>query len=174
MNLPPNFKILLKKEDIEEKIKLIANEINYDYQGKIPILICVLKGAFIFMSNLIHHLTIDIEVDFIELSSYGNITKSSGKIKILKWLSLNIKDKDIIIIEDIIDTGITIHYLIKSLKKENPSSIKICSLTSKQSRRIKEIKIDYLGFEITNRFIVGYGLDYQEKYRNLSEIYYIK
>lgn len=166
--------ILIHKKEIKNTIKIIAKKINNDYKGRFPVLICVLKGGFIFMADLIRYLSIEVEIDFVELSSYGADVKSSQKVKINKWLSSSIKDRDVLIIEDVVDTGITLEFLLERLKKEKPSSLKLCSLTSKVSRRKKAINIDYLGFDIPDKFIVGYGLDLNEKYRNLPEIYFLK
>ena len=166
--------ILIHKKEIKNTIKIIAKKINNDYKGRFPVLICVLKGGFIFMADLIRYLSIEVEIDFVELSSYGADVKSSQKVKINKWLSSSIKDRDVLIIEDVVDTGITLEFLLERLKKEKPSSLKLCSLTSKVSRREKVINIDYLGFDIPDKFIVGYGLDLNEKYRNLPEIYFLK
>ena len=166
--------ILIHKKEIKNTIKIIAKKINNDYKGRFPVLICVLKGGFIFMADLIRYLSIEVEIDFVELSSYGSDVKSSQKVKINKWLSSSIKDRDVLIIEDVVDTGITLEFLLERLKKEKPSSLKLCSLTSKVSRRKKAINIDYLGFDIPDKFIVGYGLDLNEKYRNLPEIYFLK
>ena len=174
MDYHKELSILIHKKEIKNIIKIIAKKINNDYKGRFPVLICVLKGGFIFMADLIRYLSIEVEIDFVELSSYGADVKSSQKVKINKWLSSSIKDRDVLIIEDVVDTGITLEFLLERLKKEKPSSLKLCSLTSKVSRREKVINIDYLGFDIPDKFIVGYGLDLNEKYRNLPEIYFLK
>jgi len=169
-----DLKLLIEEQKIHEKVKDLAKNISVDYKGKKPILIAVLKGSFMFLADLIRELTIDIELEFIELSSYGNSTESSGEVKVIKWLTKEINNHDIILIEDIVDTGLTVSTLLKKLEDHNPSSIKVCSLTSKPARREIEVPIHYLGFKVPNKFIIGYGIDYNEKYRNLPEIYYLK
>jgi hypoxanthine phosphoribosyltransferase len=171
---PKDLKLLLSKEEIEDKIKTIAKEINKDYKDKKPLLIGILKGSFVFMADLIRHLSIGVEISFAELSSYYDSTKSTGEVEFIKEVGKNITQRDIIIIEDIIDTGITLSTYIKHLEEKNPSSIKVCTLTSKPARRKKKVKIDYLGFEIPDKFIVGYGIDYNEQYRNLPALYYLE
>jgi len=166
-----NLKLLKSKKEIAAAVEQLAKKINKDYQHSVPLLIGVLKGSFVFIADLIRKLSINLEISFVELSSYENSRESSGDVKFVKGLDIDIKNRDVLIVEDIIDTGITITSLLNYLEKKNPSSIRICSLTSKPSRRKKEIKIDYLGFKVPNKFIVGYGLDYKEKYRNLPEIY---
>ena len=163
-------KFLLRKEDIERKVEELAKEIKREYEGKNPILIGVLKGSFIFLSDLIRRLDFPLEVDFVEVSSYGMGKESSGKIRVRKGIRSDIKNRHVLIVEDIVDTGLTTKYLIESLKKKKPASIKLCSLLSKPSRRKVHVDIDFLGFEIPDKFVVGYGLDFAEKYRNLPYI----
>ena len=163
-------KFLLRKEDIERKVEELAKEIKREYEGKNPILIGVLKGSFIFLSDLIRRLDFPLEVDFVEVSSYGMGKESSGKIRVRKGIRSDIKNRHVLIVEDIVDTGLTTKYLIDSLKKKKPASIKLCSLLSKPSRRKVHVDIDFLGFEVPDKFIVGYGLDFAEKYRNLPYI----
>ena len=163
-------KFLLRKEDIERKVEELAKEIKREYEGKNPILIGVLKGSFIFLSDLIRRLDFPLEVDFVEVSSYGMGKGSSGKIRVRKGIRSDIKNRHVLIVEDIVDTGLTTKYLIESLKKKKPASIKLCSLLSKPSRRKVHVDIDFLGFEIPDKFVVGYGLDFAEKYRNLPYI----
>jgi hypoxanthine phosphoribosyltransferase len=175
INLDDNLKILINKEEITSEIKRLAKEISEDYKNKDLVIIGVLKGAFMFLSDLIREINLIMEIDFIELSSYeGKRTESSGEVSIVKHISKDIKKRDILIVEDIVDTGLTISFLREHLKKDEPDSIKVCSLTSKTARREKTVVIDYLGFEVPNKFIVGYGIDYDEKYRNLPEIYYLE
>jgi len=152
----------------------LAKEINRAYQGTTPILIAILKGSFMFLADLIRQLSIDIEIEFIELSSYGSSTQSSGGVKVIKWLTIDIENRHILLIEDIVDTGLTLSTILEKVKKYNPASLKVCSLTSKPARREIKVPIHYLGFEVPNKFIVGYGIDYSEFYRNLPEIYYIE
>lgn len=166
--------LLKTKRDIEGAIRRLADQINSDYTDSTPLLIGVLKGTFIFMADLVRELTIDLEIDFIELCSYEDGTESSKNVKTIKGLNTNIKNRDIIIVEDIVDTGLTMDSLITQLEENNPSSIKVCALTSKPSRRVVDISIDYLGFEVENVFLVGYGLDFNQKYRNFPELYYLE
>ncbi|MEJ2248849.1 MAG: hypoxanthine phosphoribosyltransferase [Candidatus Lokiarchaeota archaeon] len=174
MKVPNEFKILITKKEIKESVRKISQEINTDFKDKEVLLIGILKGSFIFMADLIRNLNIANEIDFIELSSYGDRVKSSGEIDVIQGLKKDLKNKNVIIVEDIIDTGYTTSFLLDYLEEKRPHSIKLCALTSKSSRRKKEVHVDYLGFEIPNRFIVGYGLDYKEKYRNLPDIYYVE
>jgi len=174
MKSQPNLKILITKRQIKKKIKQLAKEISRDYKGKIPLLIAVLKGSFMFLADLVRELSIDIEIEFIELSSYGDSTESSGEVRVIKWLKKKIENRDILLIEDIVDTGLTLSTLLNKIKKNDPSSLKICCLTSKPARREIDVPIDYLGFEVPNKFIVGYGIDYDEIYRNLPEIYFLE
>ncbi len=171
MNKQINLKLFKSKKEISVTVSQLAKKINKDYQNKIPLLIGVLKGSFVFIADLIRQLLINIEICFVELSSYENDTKTSGDVKFIKGLDINIENRDLLIVEDIIDTGITITSLLNYLEKRNPSSIRLCALTSKPSRRKRKVQIDYLGFTVPNKFIVGYGLDYKEKYRNLPEMY---
>ncbi len=174
MTLPSNLKLLKTEEEIEATIGRLAKEINRDYADLTPILVGVLRGTFIFMADLVRHLTIDMEIDFIELRSYGEGTESSKNVQTIKGLNTSVKERNIVIIEDIVDTGLTINSLITKLNQNNPSSIKVCALTSKPSRRVVKVDIDYLGFEVPDVFLVGYGLDFNQKYRNLPELYYLE
>jgi len=160
---------LIKEEDIKKKIKELGKEINRDYKNKNPILIGVLKGAFIFMADLLRELEIPVEIDFLGISSYEG-KRSSGIVRITQDLSLNIEGRDVILIEDIIDTGRTIEYILKNLKTRNPSSIAVCTLLNKKESRIVEVPLTYVGFNIPSVFVVGYGLDYENRYRNLRDI----
>lgn len=167
-------KELFSKEEINNKIEKLANEINRTYQGKEVLIIGILKGAFIFMADLVRKLDLKTEIDFVELSSYGPKKESSGEVKMVKGLNTEIRNKDLLIVEDIIDTGTTMAYFLDYLKEKDPKSIKLCALTDKPARRKVEISIDFLGFTVPNKFIVGYGIDYHQNYRNLSEIYYVE
>ncbi|MBD3227325.1 MAG: hypoxanthine phosphoribosyltransferase [Candidatus Lokiarchaeota archaeon] len=168
------FKKIIDKKEIEEKIIELADEINDTYKDRQLLLIGVLKGSFIFLADLIRELDLKTEVDFVELSSYGSEKESSGKINMVKGLSIEIKGKDVLIVEDIIDTGNTMAFLLDFLKSKNPKSVRICALTDKPSRREVEVPIDFLGFIVPNKFIVGYGIDYDQKYRNLKSIFYVE
>jgi len=164
-------KILIDKEQIATAVTRIAFEITSDYQGKHPILICVLKGSFIFMADLVRQLKLDIETDFVQIASYYSDKKSSGNITLIHDIRKTITGRDVLIIEDIVDTGLSISFLLAHLKKKKPASLKLCTLTEKPSRRQIYVPIDYLGFTLPNNFVVGYGLDLNEKYRYLPDIY---
>ena len=165
---------VLTKEQIEEKIIETAGRISEDYKGSDLVLIGVLKGSFMFLSDLAKQISIPVKIDFIGASSYGSDTKSSGTVKITKEVSMDIKDKDILIVEDIVDSGITLAYLVEHFKSYGAKSVKVCTLLNKHERRETNIKIDYFCHEINEGFLVGYGLDYNEEYRNLPEIYHLK
>jgi len=167
-------RILLTEEDIQQKIKELANIISEDYKGKKPIMICILKGAAIFMTNLITKISIPLEIDFLSVSSYGKSTTSSGVVKIRKDIDSDINKRHIIIVEDILDSGLTLKYIGEYLLKHNPLSIRTCVLLDKPKAHKTKIKIDYIGFEVGNEFLVGFGLDYAEKYRNLPYIGILK
>jgi len=170
MNSQPKLHILFTRHEIEATVKRLAAEISQDYHGKHPVLIGILKGSFMFMADLIRRLDLPLEVEFIRLSSYGRGKVSLGKIKVVQGLLSPIKDRDVIVIEDIVDTGLTIAFLLDYLRKKKPASLKLCALTDKPSRRQVPVNIDYLGLTVPNKFIVGYGLDWDEKFRNLSDI----
>ncbi|MCS7249947.1 MAG: hypoxanthine phosphoribosyltransferase [candidate division WOR-3 bacterium] len=165
---------LIPEEDIKNKVKELADRISKDYLNKELILIGILKGAFVFLADLMRNLTIPSSCDFIKVSSYGKSTESSGIVKIVADISMPIEDKDILLVEDIVDTGLTLQYLINHLSLKKPKSIKICALLDKPERHKIEIPIDYLGFTIPNKFVVGYGIDYDEKFRYLPYIGYIE
>ena len=162
--------ILITEEQIQERVSDLGLELTADYRGKSPLLIGILRGAAIFHADLIRRVDLRLSVDFISLSSYGAATRSSGQVQLIKDLESSIEGMDVILVEDIIDTGLTIKYLLRNLGSRGPSSIKICSLLSKPSRREVEVPIDYIGFEIPDEFVVGYGLDFNQKYRNLPYI----
>lgn len=166
--------VLISKEQLEVRLKELGSEISKDYEGKELLLIGVLKGSFIFLADLMRNIDIPVEVDFMAVSSYGNSTKSSGVVRILKDLDSNIEGKDIIVAEDIIDTGLTLSYLIGNLKSRGARSVSVCTLLDKPERRKVDVETKYKGFDIPDKFIVGYGLDYAQKYRNLDQIYILK
>lgn len=166
--------VLFTKEEIEEKVAELGRILAKDYVDKRPLLICVLKGALIFMADLVRAMSIPLEVDFMAVSSYGISTKSSGVVRILKDLETGIEGRHVLIVEDIIDTGLTLRYLVDNLKSRKPVSIKVCTLLDKVSRRRVELEPDYCGFEIPDKFVVGYGLDFSETYRNLPFIGVLK
>ena len=163
-------KILVSNAEIAKRAEEIAAQINADYKGKPILVVGILRGASIFLADIFKRLEGDVELDFMSLSSYGNGTNSSGEVKMIKDLSEPVDGKNVLIIEDIIDTGITLSYLIKVLEARNPESIKLCALLDKPSSRKVELKGDYIGFEIPDEYVVGYGLDYAEKYRNLPDV----
>jgi len=170
MKSEPKPKILFSRKEIAAAVKRLAAEINRDYRGKNPLLIGILKGSFIFMADLVRLLVFPLEVDFIRLSSYGSGRESSGKIKVVPGLSTPVKGRDVLVIEDIVDTGLTVAFLLDYLRKKRPSSLNLCALMDKPSRRRVPLTIDYLGFTVPNKFLVGYGLDWDEKFRNLPDI----
>jgi hypoxanthine phosphoribosyltransferase len=163
--------LFISYERIEEAVKSIALRIDNDYKGKNPILIGVLNGAFVFLSDLIRNLSIDCEIDFLKLSSYGNEKISSGDVTILKELNCDPSGRDVIIVEDIVDTGASVKFIKDLLDKENPSSVRFATLLYKSSKCNLEFAIDYKGFEIEDKYCVGYGMDWAQKYRNLKDIY---
>lgn len=167
-------KVLFSKEQIAERIKEIAKTIDNDYQDKRPIMVAILKGSVMFYVDLLREMQIHAEMDFMAISSYGNSTKSSGEVKMVKDLDRSIEGRDIIIVEDIVDTGYTLNYLKSTLKTRNPASIKVCTLLNKPARRIVDIEPDYCCFNVGDEFVVGYGLDYAQLYRNLPLIGVLK
>ncbi len=162
--------ILFSKKEIEDRICEMANQINQEYNNDEVILIGVLKGSFIFIADLIRKLNVKNNVDFISVSSYGDKTETSGVVRLIKDLDHDISGKNIIVIEDIVDTGLTLKYLVDLLEQREPKSIKICTLLNKVCRRRVELNIDYIGFDIDDYFVVGYGIDYAQKYRSLEYI----
>lgn len=166
--------VLFSKEQLSERIKQIAAQLDEDYKGKRPLMVAILKGSVMFFADLIREMHTDLEIDFMSISSYGNGVKSSGEVKMIKDLDGKIEGKDVIIVEDIVDSGYTMKYLKNLLEARNPSSIKICSLLDKPSRRETDVCVDYKGFEVGNEFVVGYGLDYASYYRNIPFIGILK
>jgi hypoxanthine phosphoribosyltransferase len=164
-------KILIDRDEIAKAVDRLASEISRDYRGKQPLLIGVLKGSFVFMADLIRQLDLPLELDFIRLSSYGTARESSGKVKVVHETKTHVKGRDVLVIEDIVDTGSTISFLLDYLNNKQPSSLKVCTLTDKPSRRRVQVPIDYRGFTVPNKFIVGYGLDCDQRFRNLPDIY---
>ena len=163
-------RVLLNEEEVDRRIKEIAEQINKDYEGKAVHLICILKGGVFFTCELAKRLTVPVTLDFMSVSSYGSGTESSGVVKIIKDLDEPLEGKDVLVVEDIIDSGRTLSYLIAILKKRNPASLKLCTLLDKPERRVKEVHVDYTCFNIPDEFVVGYGLDYAQRYRNLPFI----
>lgn len=162
--------VLISEEEVEEKVREIAARISKDYVGYQVHLICVLKGSVFFACELAKRITVPVTIDFMSVSSYGDDTKSSGVVKIVKDLDEPLEGKDVLIVEDIIDSGRTLSYLIDILKQRNPHSLKLCTLLDKPDRRVRNVNVDYTCFEIPDKFVVGYGLDFAQKYRNLPFI----
>ncbi len=165
---------ILSKEDIDKMVSALALQISTDYKGRMPVFIGVLKGAFVFLADLLRKLNMTAEVDFIRVSSYGPGTVSSGTITLTKELETDITGRDVLVVEDIIDTGLTLRFLIHYLQQFNPLSVRICTLIDKSENRKKKVDIDYAGYTDVQGFLVGYGLDYNERYRNLPGIYQLK
>lgn len=163
-------KVLLSEEEVDAKIKEIGEQISKDYAGRQVHLVCILKGGSFFMCELAKRITVPVSLDFMSVSSYGGETKSSGVVKIVKDLDEPLKGKDVIIIEDIVDSGHTLSYLMEMLNNREPASLKLCTLLDKPDRRVTDVHVDYTGFQIPDEFVVGYGLDYDQKYRNLPYI----
>jgi hypoxanthine phosphoribosyltransferase len=162
--------ILVSTEDLERRVSELGAEISRDYEGRDLVMIGVLKGAVLFIGDLMRELTVPCEIDFMAVSSYGSATDSSGVVRILKDLDSSIENRDVLLVEDIVDSGLTLHYLLKNLKARNPASLEVCALLTKPERRRIELPIRYVGFEIPNRFAIGYGLDHAQRYRNLRYV----
>jgi hypoxanthine phosphoribosyltransferase len=164
-------KVLFSREEIDRVVRGLAERISQDYQGKDLVVVCVLKGAFMFMADLVRHLKRPCVIDFIRLASYGSGTASSGTVTVVKDLETVIAGKDVLIVEDIVDTGITLDFLVRKLKEQKPSSLRVCALVDKKYRRKIEFTADYVGFDLDKGFILGYGIDFDEKARYLPDIY---
>jgi hypoxanthine phosphoribosyltransferase len=170
----PNIEVLLSAEQIQQRIKELGAAIAGDYVGRKPELICVLKGALVFMSDLIRAIDLDLSIDFIAVSSYGKGTRTTGEVRIIKDLDEPLAGRDIILVEDILDTGLTLSYLVNSFRARGATSVKIVTLLNKPERRKAQVEADYIGFTIPDKFVVGYGLDFAERYRNLPYIGVVK
>lgn len=166
--------VMISEKDIEAKIRIMADQISKDYAGKKVHLICILKGSVFFCCELAKRITVPVTIDFMQCSSYGDGTSTSGVVKITKDLDESIEDKDVIVVEDIIDSGRTLSYLLDLLSTRHPASLALCTLLDKPERRTHEVNVDYTGFQIPDEFVVGYGLDYAQKYRNLPFIGVVK
>ena len=162
--------VLLSEEEVDKKIQELGDQISKDYEGKEVHLVCVLKGGSFFMCELAKRITVPVSLDFMSVSSYGGDTKSSGIVKIVKDLDEPLAGKDVLVVEDIIDSGRTLSYLLEMLKDRKPASLKLCTLLDKPERRVVDVNIDYTAFQVPDEFVVGYGLDYDQKYRNLPYI----
>ena len=166
--------VLYTKEEIDARVKELGEQISRDYAGKDPVFVGILKGSFIFMADLVRAVSIPCSMDFMSVSSYGSGTQTTGAVKIIKDLSQDIEGKDVIMVEDILDSGNTLSYLLKILENRHPASIRLCTLLDKPERRVKPVEVHYTGFSIPDAFVVGYGLDYAERYRNLPYIGVLK
>jgi hypoxanthine phosphoribosyltransferase len=162
--------VLIDRETLAGRVAELGAEISADYEGRDLLLIGVLKGAVFFMADLMRHLTVPCEVDFMAISSYGDATDSSGIVRILKDLDINIEGRHVLVVEDIIDSGLTLSYLMRNLESREPESLEICALLTKPSRREIDVAVRWIGFEIPNKFVIGYGLDFAERYRNLPYV----
>ena len=170
MTDPAIGEILVQQDDLAHRIAELGEEISCDYEGRSLLLIGVLKGAIFFVSDLMRHLQGECEVDFMAVASYGSQTDSSGVVRILKDLDAPIEGRDVLIVEDIVDSGLTLSYLLRTLKARDPASLEVCALLTKPERRKVDLPIRYVGFEIPNRFVIGYGLDHEEQFRNLPYV----
>lgn len=169
--LKPPGNILLTEQQIQERIKQLGEQITVDYKDSVPLLVGVLKGAFIYMADLARSISLPVEFDFMAVSSYGNATKTSGVVRIVKDLDIDLSGRDVIVVEDIIDSGLTLNYLRKNLESRGPASLEICALLLRSGRQASELGLKYVGFEIPPDFVVGYGLDVAERYRNLPDLW---
>ena len=163
-------RVLLSEKEVDARISAIGEQISRDYAGRQVHLVCVLKGGSFFMCELAKRITVPVSIDFMSVSSYGGATKSSGVVKIVKDLDEPLKDKDVIVVEDIVDSGRTLSYLLELLQQRGPKSLALCTLLDKPDRRVIDVNVDYTGFEIPDKFVVGYGLDFNQRYRNLPYI----
>lgn len=166
--------VLLTEAEVDARIQAIGEQISRDYQGRQVHLICVLKGGSFFLCELAKRISVPVSLDFMSVSSYGSDTKSSGVVKIVKDLDESIKGKDVLVVEDIVDSGRTLSYLLEMLQDRGPASLRLCTLLDKPERRVVDVKVDYTGFQIPDEFVVGYGLDYDQRYRNLPYIGIVK
>lgn len=166
--------VLVSQEQLDQKVKELGEQISKDYAGKNLLMVSVLKGSVVFMADLMRAISVPCEIDFMSVSSYGRGTKTSGVVKIIKDLDISLEGRDMLIVEDILDSGLTLSYIKTILLERSPNSIKICTLLDKPERRKSDIKADYIGFNVPDEFVVGYGLDYDEKYRNLPYIGVLK
>jgi hypoxanthine phosphoribosyltransferase len=162
--------ILVQQDELAHRVRALAAEISGDYEAREPLLVCVLKGAVFFLSDLMRHLEVPCQVDFMAVASYGSQTETSGVVRILKDLEAPISGRDVVIVEDIVDSGLTLQYLLRALRAREPASLEVCALLTKPERRKVDLPIRYVGFEIPDRFAVGYGLDYGERFRNLPYV----
>ena len=170
MSSQAKLRVLVTRAEIESTVKKLAADVTRDYKDKSPILVGILKGSFMFMADLVRHLDFPLDIEFVRLSSYGSGQQTSGKVKMLQGLKLDVKDRHVLVVEDIVDTGITVAFFLDYLKERKPASVRLCALTDKPARHRVSVKIDYTGITVPDKFLVGYGLDCDEKYRNLPDI----
>lgn len=168
------FKVFITKEQIEARLALLGEELDRDFEGKKPIFIGVLNGAFIFLADIMRYVSIPCEVDFMKLSSYGDAKVSSGEVTQLKEIDAKLKGRHVILVEDIIDTGLSMKYMLEQMKENNPASVSVITLLHKKDATLHDVQIDYVGFEIPTKFVLGYGLDYAQEGRNLAQIYVLE
>jgi hypoxanthine phosphoribosyltransferase len=166
--------VLYTRQQIETTVKKLASEITHDYARKNPLLVGILKGSFMFMADLVRNLSFPLEIEFVRISSYGKNKQSSGKIAVVQGIHTRIKDRHVLVVEDIIDSGLSINYVLESLHRKKPASLKVCCLLDKAARRQVTVPIDYTGLTVPNKFLVGYGLDWAEQYRYLPDICYLE
>jgi hypoxanthine phosphoribosyltransferase len=166
--------VLITQDQLQKKVEELGQQITRDYQGRTMLLLCVLKGALMFMADLARAIDLPLEMDFMVVSSYGSATESSGVVRIVKDLEKPIAGKDVLLVEDIVDSGLTLHYLLDVLRTRSPASLRVCTLIDKVKERDKAVTPDYMGFQVADRFVVGYGLDYAQRYRNLPYIGILK
>ena len=162
--------VVVSTQDLQRRVAELGAEITADYQGRAPLLVGVLKGAIMFMADLAREIALPVEFDFMAVSSYGSATRTSGVVRIVKDLEIDLTDRDVLIVEDIVDSGLTLQYLFRNLGARNPASLEVCALLTKPDRRKVELPIKFVGFEIPDRFAIGYGLDFAERYRNLPYV----
>jgi hypoxanthine phosphoribosyltransferase len=174
MNTQPELTVLVSRRKIAAVVKRLAEEIRRDYEGLNPLVVGILKGSFVFLADLVRAIDMPLQVDFVKLTSYGSGTQSSGRITVLLDLNCQLEGRHVLVVEDIVDSGLTASFLCDYLRQKGPTSVKLCSFTSKPSRRVVDIKIDYLGLEVPDKFLVGYGLDCAEKYRYLPNLCELK
>ena len=170
MSYKDKLTVLYSRDEIASKIKFLAQDISRDYRDKNPLVISILKGSFIFMADLVRQLDFPLEIEFVKLSSYGKGKESSGEIKVVQGLTCEVENRHVLVVEDIVDSGLTVKFLTDLLKEKKAASVKVCALTGKPSRRTVPVDVDYSGFDVPDKFVVGYGLDFNQKYRNLPDI----
>jgi len=168
------FEVLLTEDEIQRRVRELGHEITRDYHGKDLVMVGILKGACIFLSDLCRHVHLPLTLEFLGLSSYGDSTSSSGVVQITQDLTQPVVDRDVLVVEDIVDTGLTLHFLLENFRVRKPKSVRVCTLLHKPSNTVRDVPLDYVGFTIENRFVVGYGLDYEQRFRNLPYVGYVR